>query len=148
MGSGERRASVTGWAIIACLVLGAVLRVWQYAANTSLWLDEIALAQGILQLDLRPLLTSPLPYDQLAPTGFLLLQKLAVMGLGPTEYALRLVPFTCSLIALLLFARVAARLLEGIGPLVAVALFATGTSFIVFSAIVKQYAIDVCVAVS
>jgi len=142
------RTGVTGWVIVALLVIGAILRIWQYAANTSLWLDEIALTKGILQLDLPSLLTSPLPYDQVAPKGFLLLQKLAVMALGPTEYALRLVPFACSLIALWLFARVAARLLEGIGPVVAVALFATGTSFILLSAIAKQYAVDVCVAVS
>jgi len=129
------------------VALGAGLRIWQYAANGSLWLDEVSLAMGILQTDLSRLLTEPLPYDQVAPKGFLLLQKLAVLGLGPSDYALRLVPFVFSLIALVSFAAVASRMLDGVGAVAAVVLFATAAPLISYSAVVKQYAVDVCVAV-
>lgn len=134
-------------ALVALVALGAALRIWQYAANSSLWLDEVALAMGIVRTDLMGLLTAPLPYDQVAPKGFLLLQKLAVLAFGPSDYALRLVPFSCSLVALVVFARLATKMLDGVAPVAAVLLFATAAPLIAFSALVKQYTADVCVAV-
>jgi hypothetical protein len=129
------------------VAFGVGLRTWQYAANSSLWLDEVSLAMGILQTHLSDLLTAPLPYDQVAPKGFLILQKLAILALGPSDYALRLVPFVCSLIGLAAFAVVATRMLQGVGPVAAMLLFATAAPLISYSAVVKQYAADVCVAV-
>ena len=84
--------------LLLTIAVGATLRIWQYGANTALWSDEIALAAGIVDVDLPSLLASPLPHDQIAPKGFLLAQKLAVFTLGPSDYALRLVPLLCSLI--------------------------------------------------
>ena len=133
----------TFWLVV---VAGAALRIWQYAGNTSLWLDEIALAHSIVHLDLRALLFAPLPYDQVAPKGFLLVQKLAVLALGPTDYALRLFPFVCSLISLVVFSRLAKRMLDGAGPLVAMTLFATAAPLIGYGSAAKQYSVDVCVA--
>jgi hypothetical protein len=141
-----RRAGA-GRGLMAVTLAGVALRLWQYLADTSLWLDEIALAQGVLDRGLRELLASPLPYNQVAPKGFLLVEKLAVMALGPSDYALRLFPLTCSLIALLAFKRLASRLLDGVAPLAAVTLFATAAPLIASGALVKQYSADVCVAV-
>jgi hypothetical protein len=132
---------------VAAVALGAGLRVWQYAASTSLWLDEIALVMGILNSDLLDLLTEPLPFDQVAPKGFLLVQKLVVIALGSSDYALRLFPFVCSLIALVAFWRLSGRMLRGIGPLAATLIFATASPFVMFGSVVKQYSTDVCVAV-
>jgi hypothetical protein len=134
-------------ALTAVVIVGAALRLWQYAADTSQWTDELALTKGILTLDLQHLLTAPLLFQQVAPKGFLLVQKLLVMALGPSDYALRLFPLACSLAALLVFTRLAARMLEGAGPLAASVLFATAAPFIVSGALVKQFAADVCVAV-
>jgi hypothetical protein len=136
-----------GGLLVLALVVGASLRIWQYAANTALWSDEIALATGIVDLDLSSLLTSPLPYNQVAPKGFLLAEKLAVMTLGSSDFVLRLVPLICSLISLLAFKPLATRILDGVGPSVAVALFATAAPFVSFGSMVKQYSGDVCVAV-
>jgi hypothetical protein len=102
---------------------------------------------GIVETDLMGLLTASLPYDQVAPRGFLLLQKLAVLAFGTSDYALRLVPFSCSIVALVAFARLATRVLDGAAPVAAVLLFATAAPLISVSALVKQYAADVCVAV-
>ncbi len=134
-------------ALLGLIALGAVLRIWQYAGNTSLWVDEVALALGIIRTDFVSVLTAPLPYDQVAPKGFLLLEKLVVLALGPNDYALRLVPFACSLIALAAFARLATNMLEGVGPVAAVLMFATAAPLVAFSAVVKQYSTDVCAAV-
>ena len=144
---GEGASATLGSALVAVIFVGAALRLWQYAANTSLWTDEIALAKGVLALDLRDLLTKPLPYNQVAPKGFLLVQKLLVGALGSSDYALRLFPLACSLISLGVFGRLAMRALEGVGPLAAVTLFATAAPLIDSGALVKQYSTDVCVAV-
>jgi hypothetical protein len=135
-------------AMVGLIGLGAWLRTWQYAGDTSLWIDEVALAFGIIHSDLTSLLTAPLPHDQIAPKGFLLLQKLAVLALGPSDHALLLVPFAGSLVALLVFARLATRMLDGVGSITAVLLFATAAPLIAFSSLVKQYTTDVCVAVT
>jgi hypothetical protein len=66
---------------------------------------------------------------------------------GPSDYALRLFPFLCSAAAMIVFARVARRVLPAAGAVVATLLFATGAPFIAFAGIVKQYATDVMVAV-
>src|SRR5262245_65033312 len=105
-------ASATSWAEIWSLSwralpwliigLGIFLRLAQYAFNRSLWYDEANLAANIIDRSMAGLLR-PLDYDQGAPIGFLLLEKLAVQALGPSEYALRLIPFFFGSIALILF---------------------------------------------
>ena len=62
------------------------VRVWAYAPGVSLWLDELLLTRNIVGLPLRDLLTKPLQLDQLAPRGFLLLEKLAVLAFGAPRY--------------------------------------------------------------
>ncbi|MBC7898282.1 MAG: hypothetical protein H7066_22870 [Cytophagaceae bacterium] len=119
--------------------LGLVLRAWAYVPATSLWLDEVLLARNIEALSLGELLTTPLLLDQVAPRGFLLLEKLSVIAFGKNELALRLPPFLCAVAAMLLFRRLAERTLEGLAVPFAVALFAIGIPFIKYGAEVKQY---------
>src|SRR5262245_39216252 len=88
----EFQAPVADWLLLAAVVIGVALRSAQYLADTSLWLDEIALVRGILELDLRELATGSLPYDQIAPIGFLVAQKGAIHVFGPSDSALRLIP--------------------------------------------------------
>jgi hypothetical protein len=132
---------------IAFVIVGVALRLWQYGAGVSLWLDEIALARSILDRSLLGLLTSPLAFDQSAPPGFLLIEKLSVVLLGPSDLALRLFPVLGSLVALVGFWRLAERVLDGMGPAVAVALFACAAPLVVYGAQVKQYSTDTAVAV-
>jgi hypothetical protein len=68
------------------VVLGTALRLWAYVWDTSLYLDEILLSRNILDLPLRELLTRPLRLDQVAPRGFLFVEKLAVLLLGQGEH--------------------------------------------------------------
>jgi hypothetical protein len=130
-------------AVVALLLLsGAALRLWQYSANGSLWLDEAALARNILERDPVGLL-QPLAYGQVAPVGFLLAQKAVVTAAGASEYALRLVPLITGLAALPLFAALARWTLQDRAAVYAVGLFALGQPFIYFSSQVKQYSLDV-----
>ena len=85
--------------------------MWQYVSHASLWIDEAALARNIID---RPVsaLFFPLDYAQVAPPGFLLIQKAVVLTIGASEYALRLFPLLCGVAALLVFARLAHYLLD------------------------------------
>lgn len=133
--------------LYALLMLGVALRVWAYASNTSLALDEILLGRNILELPLGALLTQPLQLDQVAPRGFLLVEKLVVLTVGGNELALRLFPFLSSVAGLFLFRRLAERTLDGLAVTFAVAAYAIGFPFIYYGATAKQYGIDATAAV-
>lgn len=141
-------AALTGPRLTTLLVLlGVALRAWAYLADTSLWLDEILLARNIIALPPGELVGRPLYLDQVAPAGFLLLEKLAVTVLGPGERALRLFPFLCAVGGLLLFRRLAERTLDGPAVPSAVALGAIAIPFIRYASEVKQYEVDAAAAV-
>lgn len=127
---------------------GLGLRAVAYGGDTSLWLDEILVARSILDLPIDQLLLQPLPLDQVAPRGFLLAARAAVVALGPGEHALRLVPFLASLLAMWLFRPLAMHVLAPTAAAIAVALFAIGVPFIKFAADVKQYEGDVAAAIA
>ena len=128
--------------LVLLIALGIALRAWAYFSNVSLWLDELLISRNILGLPLSHLLTKPLLLDQVAPRGFLLLEKLAVDTLGRNELALRFFPFVCSVASVLLFHRLASRALDGWAPVFALTLFAIGIPFIQYGVEVKQYIFD------
>ena len=90
-------------ALYALVAAGVALRLWQYLANASLWIDEIALAQNVLFWPLAHLLGQPLALDQVAPPGFLAAVKGVTWVVGPSERALRFVPFAGGVAGLLIF---------------------------------------------
>jgi hypothetical protein len=127
-------------------VLGAALRLWQYATGATLWADEANMALNVVGRSLGRLL-GPLDYRQMAPPGWLLLEKGTVTLLGEGEHALRLVPLLGSLATLPLCWHVARQVLPpGIGRPLALGLVAIGGPFIFFAAQVKPYATDVAIA--
>jgi len=131
----------------ALVILGVALRVWAWAGNPTLSLDEILLSRNILGLTSTELVTQPLKLDQVAPRGFLLIEKAAVDVLGGNELALRLFPFLCGVAGVFLFRRLAERTLDGLAAPFALALFAIGVPFIKYGAEVKQYSVDVTATV-
>jgi hypothetical protein len=133
----------------ALLALGAALRLWQYGAGASQWLDELALSRGIAGRSWPALLWGPLPFGQVAPKGFVLLEKAGVALWGASDYGLRLLPLAGSLVALALFYRLATRLLARPAAVaVALALFALQPELIRYAAQVKPYACDLAVALA
>ena len=140
-------ASARSRVLLLLIVLGVALRAWAYFSNASLWLDELLVSRNILGLPLSHLLTKPLLLDQVAPRGFLLLEKLAVDTLGRNELALRFFPFLCSVASVVVFHRLANRALGGWAAVVALALFAIGVPFIQYGVEVKQYIFDATAAI-
>lgn len=131
--------------LVGLLVLvGAGLRLWQYFADASLWIDEIAVAENVVRTPLSRLVTEPLALDQVAPPGFLAALKLSTVVFGSTDLSLRLPSLLCGIASLFLFAALARRTREGWTSLFAVALFALSPSLISHSAEAKPYSTDIC----
>lgn len=127
------------------IFFGVALRLRQYIAWRSLWLDEAMLALNIVQRDFGGLLKT-LDYNQGGPVGFLLLEKLVITLLGNNELTLRLIPLLAGCAALLLFALLLRQALGKIGTFTALALFAASAPLIYYTSEVKQYSSDVFVA--
>jgi len=128
------------WAVVA---VGAALRIFQYASDTSLWFDELSLVRNLVNRSSEQLLLEPLRYNQVAPVGFLLAEKGISRVLGTSDLAFRFLPLVAGLAALVFFLRLAERLLSGYAVPFAVAAFSIGVPFIRYSAEVKQYGIDI-----
>ncbi len=130
------------WVIIA---MGAVLRIVRFLHDRALWGDESALALNLMHRSPRGLL-EPLDFNQAAPVLFLLTEKLAGAALGYTGYALRAVPLLAGLASLILFWSVARRILDPLGATVGLAFFAVSDPLVFYSAEVKQYGLDLTLA--
>jgi len=141
----DSRARHLRWLYAALILIGIGLRAWQFLADTSLNVDEIALARDVVRTSALNLLLHPLS-QQIAPRGFLLASKAAVGLFGPTDMALRTVAFVSAIVSVIAFWRLAIRLRGWAGPL-ALALFGTTPPLLLFGAEVKQYSCDVLATV-
>ncbi len=127
------------------IAFGVAMRLIQYLFNRSLWADEAVLALNIVNRSYLELL-QPLDYDQGAPIGFLIVEKLAVQILGNNEYALRLFPFVCGVGSLFLFYELGKKWISKFAIPIGLVLFASLEYLLYYSAEVKQYSSDVAIA--
>ena len=132
------------WAFVA---LGLAIRGLLYLLNYPLWGDEAFVAVDFIDRGYRDLLR-PMTYHQICPLLFLWAERTAVKALGYSEYSLRLVPALCAGASVLLFRRLALRLVGGVPALLAVAIFAVSYYPIRHSAEVKPYASDLLAALA
>ena len=123
------------------VLLGLGLQSYHFLRQPSLWHDEAALVLNVLSRDFHQLL-GPLMLCEAAPPLFLWLERAIVLVLGDGLYALRLVPFVSSCLALLLFARLARHRLPGPAAAWTVLLFACSDRFLWHSCEAKPYATD------
>ena len=129
--------------------LGIALRFRQYLFNRSLWFDEASLALNVVDRDVTRLLTEPLAYLQTAPPGFLVAVRSMVVALGPSDWALRLVPLIAGISVVLLAVLLARReLTSTVGRLTFVGLVALSPVLIFYSSEFKQYSSDALAAIA
>ena len=143
-GSGPRRRRAARvlaatWLVV---VLGAVLRIRQWAHGRAFWLDELLLQRAMSQQRMSELL-EPLGFAQSAPPGWLAVQHLALDLSDADERAARLLPLLFGIGALVLTVLLARILLGGPAALVATAVVAVSPPLIGYSAEFKQYSADV-----
>lgn len=129
------------WAVILVVVLGSGYRLSQYLPNRSFWRDEAYLLLNIMDKPADQLM-GRLDHAQTAPPLFLLIERGLYLKFGAAEWVMRLVPLTCGIIGLCLFAVLAWRVLKP-GPAVAAVVFFAFCDELVFHAIsMKQYSSD------
>ena len=122
--------------------LGVLVRGLQYFGDRSLSLDQLAVARNLADKGWVELL-GPLAYDQVAPAAFLWVEKAALMVLGPSELALRLLPLLAGLASILVFLQLVGKLLQPWSRVGAMLVFSVGWAFVIYSASLKQYSLDV-----
>lgn len=131
------------WAIIC---IGIILRLFKYLLNRSLWLDEASLALNIVNRSFSELLLKPLETSQVAPFGFLAIEKILILAFGNNEYALRLFPLLAGITSFFLFYYVSKRLIRSKAIPIALGLFSISGPLNYYSSEVKQYSSDVAIA--
>jgi uncharacterized membrane protein len=109
--------------------------------------DEAMLALNIVNRGFVGMF-QPLDYDQGAPIGFLLVEKLFNAVLGKHEFALRLFPLLVGLVSLWLFYLLLKQVTNQTGLLMALALFVLNPRLVYYSSEVKQYIVDVAVTIA
>jgi uncharacterized membrane protein len=133
--------------IIILLLIGLGLRIVQYIADRSMWYDEAAIVDNIIDRPISDFL-KPLDYDQGAPLGFMIVVKVFSQIFGTGEHGLRLVPFISGIISLFLFYYLAKRYIPKNSVPIAIALFAISDTLVYYSSEVKQYSSDVTIAIA
>ena len=133
-------------ALLVVVALGALARLLQYLAGSSLSGDESFLALNLVSRSYGELFDQ-LDYNQVAPQLLLVVEKLGIDAFGRSEWAVRLVPFVAGLAALALFPALARRVLPPVAVLPAVALVAFSDPLITWTVTNKQYAVDVLATV-
>jgi hypothetical protein len=137
----SRPGAATKWLMLAILLLGAALRLWNYAGGRSLWYDETLMALDLVYLPL-PSLFGELPFDQMAPLGWLLAERAVFSAWPDIDFSLRLLSVIGGIGALFAHWRLS-RLTLGAGEaLLSVGLFACASALIRYSAMVKPYIWD------
>ena len=134
-------------AVAAALVaLGAGARLYHYALNFSLNHDDAALALNVMRRDITQL-SERLDFAQLAPWGFLALERGSVVLWGASEWALRLAPVAASLSALAAFAYLAWNRLPRPDAAIAIGFLSVSPPVAGAAIQVKQYSMDVLATV-
>lgn len=133
----------TYWVLI--FLLGLLIRGRQYLTNRSFWLDEAFLALNFRERGFMKLL-EPLDYSQIAPIGFLWVEKLMGNVFGVNELSLRFIPFLASLIAIYLLYDLTRIVLNKHLALIVTFAFIILPNLTYFSSELKQYMTDLFTA--
>jgi len=129
------------------ILIGIFLAIYQFIFNRSLWLDEASLALNIINRDFIEL-TKPLDYVQVAPIGFLFVEKVFVSVLGKNEFSLRIFSLISFLISIPYLYFLSNKLLRNqMMALMAASIYCITLSLINYSSEVKQYSIDVLLTI-
>lgn len=143
-------ASVVEWSsrVLLTLALGVgifgVTRVWWSAV--PMWKDEASIANNLRRSFLQ--LTGHLTYDQVAPVGWLWLEKLLLEVVGPDDRVLRFLPYLGALTVLCLGAFIARQAIGRFAAVAVALMLAFAPSLLVYAGETKQYAWEAAIALA
>ena len=127
--------------------VGLALRVWEYSSLRQLYMDEEALLTnlvGVPVLDFSHVLSQ----DQLAPPGFLVVERIILRAPMNALAAGRLFPLLCGLASMLLIVPLARRYVDRLGVPIAAWVLALADHLIYYSSEIKQYSCDLVLAMA
>jgi hypothetical protein len=128
--------------------LGVALSLWQFFQSRSLWHDEANLAINIVERSYENLLL-PLDRHQMAPIGFLLIEKLFFQCFGQHDLSLRILPLLSFWASIYFVYQLSSHLFKTkIVILLACTFFIFNPTILYFSSELKQYSGDVLFAIS
>jgi hypothetical protein len=125
---------------------GIVLRVAQFLSDRSLWHDEALLALNLIERPFSDLI-GQLHFGQAAPVPFLAGTWLVSWAGGDSEPVLRLIPLVAGILATVLFAVLARKLLGRWTAVVATVAFVAADALVYYASELKPYSTDVLVTV-
>ncbi len=132
---------------IALVLVGIYIRTNAYLFNSSIWNDEANLLSGVLSKDYLQSFLS-LQEGEQSPPIFSLITKFMYNSYGVNEYALRLFPFLCSIVGLILFAILCNKFFKSkIAANIGISIFAINPAIIYFSQITKFYSSDILLSI-
>lgn len=137
----RRRMPLLRLLALALLILGIACRLARYFLNFPLWYDEACLALNLNDRDYAGLMRQ-LDNFQIAPILFLWGERAFAQLLGPSEWALRLLPLLAGVLSLLLFWHLARITVSPLAATLGVGLLAVSRWPIGLSAQVKPYSLD------
>lgn len=128
---------------ILVVIAGILFRFRQFFEVRALWGDEAMLALNVITYGYADLIFKPLAFHQVAPPGFILLNKLFVQIGGANELSLRFASLLFGIATLIIAYISAKRLFHSSWILVlTVSLFAFSPLLIYYSCELKQYGSD------
>ncbi len=127
--------------------LGVLLRIVGYLSDRSYWMDEASLLGNLAGMPVF-VFSGHLQSDQLAPFGFMIVERTIITLLGSRGYVTRFVPLVCGIVALGLFRRLTFRCLPFAVAMVAFALFAFSDDLVYYSSELKPYSSDLALGLA
>ncbi len=127
------------------ILVGIALRLWEFSDLRELYMDERALLTNLVGVPVFDF-AHELKQDQLAPPGFLVVERLLVrlpMWEGASG---RLLPLACGILSLFLVAPLARRYVDRRAVPIAVWMLAMADHLIYYSAEIKPYMVDLVAA--
>lgn len=132
------------WVLV--LVLASLLwRLVRYGLGFPMWGDEAFIAVNFITRTFGEL-AGPLDHPQIVPVGFLWVQWLMSRVVGTGEYALRLLPAIAGMASVLVFWRLAPKMIGRRQAMAAVVIFAASYYPVRHSIEVKSYSLDLLIA--
>ena len=126
------------WIVTA---FGIGLLIWQWSAARPLWLDEQMIALNLRDRTVWDL-SHQLSFDQSAPFGWLLLERIALLGLGANELALRLAPALFGIATLVCALTIGRRWMSPVGSTAFALLCSFGQWLSFYAVELKHYSAD------
>ena len=126
------------------LITAILARIYIYWRAPSLSGDEISVSMNVITHPLLGL-AHKLDFQQFAPLGFIWMQRLIVDLAGVSERAFRLFPLIAGCLSVVAVWDMSRRFLDRYGALIAAALIGFAPFAVVYSAVAKQYGVELFV---